>query len=440
MAQNINPLFNIPILETKDPNAIEAAQNLALQELLAYVKNNSTFYQNHFKKNQVDFDSIKTIKDLQNIPAISKDDLQNFNDDFICVPKEEIVDFVTTSGTTGTPVTFALSNKDLDRLAYNEAISLVCADGKPNDIYQLTTTIDRRFMAGLAYFLGIRNLECSIIRVGSGIPQLQIDTIERIQPNILIAVPSFILSLIRYAKTIGYDLQNSSVKKIICIGESIRDENFQPNALHQKISQAWDVELFSTYASTEMSTAYTECTAKNGGHEHPELIISELLDDNDQVITEEDTYGELCITTLGVEGMPLIRFKTGDIVKFQQTACSCGRQTKRISPVMGRKNQMIKYKGTTLYPPAIFEVLNNFKAINNYVIELKHNDINTDEVIVYISAKTNEANSLLEQLAEMLRAKLRVKPRIFMISDKELHAMQNKTGARKPLKFIDSRN
>jgi len=439
MAQTINPLFNIPALETQNEKNIEQFQNEALKQMLQYLKSNSVFYQNHFKNHNIDFNDINSIQDLSKIPAIGKDELQHFNEDFICVPQHKIIDYVTTSGTTGKPVTFALSNKDLDRLAYNEAISMVCANGKPEDIYQLTTTIDRRFMAGLAYFLGIRSLDCGIVRVGSGIPQLQIDTIERIQPNTLIAVPSFIVALIEYAKKVNFDLQNSSVKKIICIGEAIRDENFAPNALHQKISKDWDVELYSTYASTEMSTAYTECIEKKGGHEHPELIISELLDENNQVITDKNTYGELCITTLGVEGMPLLRFKTGDIVKFDYSKCSCGRTTKRISPVVGRKNQMIKYKGTTLYPPAIFEVLNNFKEVTNYVIELKHNDINTDEIVIYISANTENANLLLEKVADMLRAKLRVKPRIFMISTKEIHAMQNKTGARKPLKFIDKR-
>ncbi len=118
---------------------------------------------------------------------------------------------------------------------------------------------------------------------------------------------------------------------------------------------------------------------------------------------------------MGLEGIPLLRFKTGDIVKFYDESCSCGRNTKRISPVLGRKNQMIKYKGTTLYPPAIFEILNNFSEIESYVIELKHNDIKTDDLIIYLSAKTQNPNDLLEKLSELLRAKLRVNPKIFMV-------------------------
>jgi phenylacetate-CoA ligase len=439
MEQTVNPFFSIPDIETKSHEEISKFQNLELQKLLLYLSNNSEFYQKHFKLHNIAISDITCMEDLAKIPAISKDHLQAYNSQFLCVPQHKIIDYVTTSGTTSEPVTFALSDKDLNRLAYNEAISLVCADGNPNDIYQLTTTIDRRFMAGLAYFLGIRDLGCGIVRVGSGIPQLQLDTIERIKPNTIIAVPSFIVALINYANSIGFDLNNCSVKKVICIGEPIRDELFKPNALHIKITNGWDVKLYSTYASTEMSTAYTECVEQAGGHEHPELIISELLDEDDKVIVDPDIPGELCITTLGVEGMPLLRFKTGDIVKFEDCKCACGRNTKRISPVIGRKNQMIKYKGTTLYPPAVFDVLNSISEIKDYVIELKHNELKTDEVIIYLSAITTDVNMLLDQTTNLLQAKLRVKPKVFIISSKEIQAMQVKANARKPIKFIDNR-
>ena len=103
------------------------------------------------------------MEDLARLPVTSKEDLQNNNDDFFCVPKSKIIDFVTTSGTLGEPVTVGLTDKDLDRLAYNEAISFACADVQEEDILQLTTTMDRRFMAGLAYFLGVRKFGAGII-------------------------------------------------------------------------------------------------------------------------------------------------------------------------------------------------------------------------------------------------------------------------------------
>ncbi len=291
MAQTVN-LFEAPLLETKSSEEIAAYQLSELKKLLGYLKEKSVFYQRHFSANNIDISTINSLEDLSKIPPIGKEELQNFNDDFMCIPRTKIIDYVTTSGTSGNPVNVVLSEKDLQRLAYNEAISLACANGSPDDVYQLTTTIDRRFIAGLAYFLGVRELGCGVVRVGSGLPQLQLDTIERVKPNTLIAVPSFIAALIDYAKSVNYNFNKSSVKKIVCIGEAIRDENGQPNTLHTNITDQWKVRLYSTYASTDMGTAYTECQAQQGGHEHPELIISELLDGNGNVVSDKNAYGE----------------------------------------------------------------------------------------------------------------------------------------------------
>lgn len=432
-------LFDIPEIEVKPQDKIVKFQNIELKKLLEYLKSNSKFYQNHFKKNNIDILEIRGIKDLFKIPPTTKSDINKFNFDFFCVERNQIIDYSTTTGTTGTPVVIGLTEKDLRRLAYNEAISLASANGKPTDIYQLATTIDRRFMAGLAYFSGVRELGCGIVRVGSGIPQLQIDTITNLQPSTLIAVPSFIVKLIEYAKKIGFDIAESSVKKIICIGESIRNKDLTPNVLHQRIIKDWDVQLFSTYASTEMGTAYTECNQQNGGHEHPSLIISELLDENDNVITDISEYGELCITNLGVEGMPLLRFKTGDIVRFYHEKCACGRNTKRISPVVGRKNQMIKYKGTTLFPPAILEVLNHVEVIKNYVIKVSRDEYNSDFIEIFLNIESDDKLTVLEHVNHLLQAKLRVKPSLVLKSNQEVIEMQNKRNLRKPTLFIDER-
>jgi len=159
----------------------------------------------------------------------------------------------------------ALTDADLDRLALNEYNSFKTAGIDEDDIIQLMTTVDRRFMAGLAYFLGARKLGAGIVRVGNGLPELQWDTITNIQPTVIICVPSFILHLITYAEANNIDYKNSSVKKIICIGESIRNSDFTLNTLGKKISQKWDVALYSTYASSEMATAFTECEAFKGG-------------------------------------------------------------------------------------------------------------------------------------------------------------------------------
>lgn len=426
-----------PKIEYQTPEEIKTFQEQEMRKMLTYIQQNSPFYQRLFRKHNINPTEIQTLEDLQQIPFTSKEDLQQYNEDFYCVDKSKFVDYITTSGTLADPTTFAMTDHDLERLAYNEAISFCCAGGYSGEIYQLMTTIDKRFMAGLAYFLGIRKMGGSVIRVGNGIPELQWDTIKRIKPNAIICVPSFILKIIKYAEEHGIDYRKSSIKKAVCIGENLREPDFSLNLLGKKIKENWDIELYSTYASTEMSTTFCECEAGKGGHHHPELIICELLDDNNLPVKENE-FGELTITTLGVEGMPLLRFKTGDICQFHHEPCSCGRTTMRISPIIGRKNQMIKFKGTTLYPYAIFDVLEQISYVENYLVYVSTNEIGTDQLTVKVGTRT-QSEEMEKEIKDKFRARLRVAPEVIFESIETIQKIQTPEIKRKPIKFFDER-
>jgi phenylacetate-CoA ligase len=427
-----------PKIERSTVNEITKFQERQLQQQLFYLKEKSEFYSDHFREHRIDISRIKSLSDLENIPPTTKEDLQQRNDDFICVPKQKIIDYITTSGTAGDPVTFAMTDQDLERLAYNEAISFTCADGSEADIYQLMTTIDRRFMAGLAYFLGIRRMGAGVVRVGNGIPEFQWDTIRRINPTTIIAVPSFILKIIEYAEKKHIDYRNSSIRKAICIGEPLRNTDFTPNTLGRRITEKWPIHLYSTYASTEMGTSFTECGEGIGGHHHPELIIVEFLDHENKNVKEGEC-GEVTITTLGVEGMPLLRFKTGDVCHRYPEPCKCGRNTMRLGPVIGRKNQMIKYKGTTLYPPAFYDILDNIDFISNYVVEVFTNEIGTDEILIHVGSR-NTITDKEKDIKDHFRAKLRVAPLIKFETAETIHKIQSPESSRKIIKFIDNRD
>ncbi len=427
-----------PEIEFQPREVIKAFQEGKLKEHLLYLKEKSPFYQRMFKENNIDISNIKTLEDLTKIPVTTKEDLQKYNKDFICVPASEIRDYITTSGTLSDPTTFVCTDKDLDRLAYNEAISFATAGGKAGDVYQLMTTLDKRFMAGYAYCLGIRMLGSGLIRVGNGIPELQWDTIQRLNPDTIICVPSFILRIVKYAEEHGIDYRRSSIKKAVCIGENLRNDDFSLNLLGKKIKEKWDIDLYSTYASTEMGTSFCECSAGQGGHHHPELIICELLDEDNQPVKEGE-FGELVVTTLGVEAMPLLRFKTGDIARFHYEKCSCGRTTMRISPIIGRKKQMIKFKGTTLYPASIFDVLDNTDYVVNYYVEVSSNEIGMDHVKTYIGVKEPK-DEMIKDMKDRFRARLRVAPEVVFKEIDEIQKIVLPEIKRKPMKFVDLRN
>jgi phenylacetate-CoA ligase len=427
----------IPDIELQPKAAIRAYQEKEVLRLLGYLREFSPFYKAWFKKHGIAAGKVQSLEAFSMIPPVTKEDLQEHNWEFLCVDKSTIAEYTTTSGTLGRPVIIPLTEKDLQRLSYNEYISFCCADGSDSDIYQLMLTLDRQFMAGMAYYNGIRKLGAGVLRVGPGVPSMQWENILRIQPTTIVGVPSFIVKLIAYAKEHHIDINGTSVKKAVCIGENIRNADFSLNVLGKKITEQWHIRLYSTYASTEMQTAFTECKAGMGGHHHPELLYVELLDENNQPVAPGEE-GEVTITTLGVEGMPLLRYKTGDICRHHDEACSCGRHTLRLSPVIGRKKQMIKYKGTTLYPPALFDLLNDMEDVKEFVVEVYSNELGTDEILLHLWPR-EESEEMDRKIKSYLQAKLRVIPQVRYCGQQEIIRMQFPENSRKPVKFVDNR-
>lgn len=426
-------------LHYRSAEEIRSFQEARLHEAIDYAYTNSAFYRELFDSCKIRPADIRTIEDLRRLPVTTKQDLQLRNKDFLCVDSSQIVDYVTTSGTLGEPVVFALTENDLDRLGYNELSSFTMAGCSRNDIMQLMTTIDRRFMAGLAYWLGARALGMGVIRVGNGIPELQWNTINSIHPTVCMCVPSFLMKLIAFAEENGIDYRSCSLRKAICIGEALRQPDGNLTTLGSRIHEKWpELELYSTYASTEMQASFTECSCHCGNHVPADLIIVEFLDDEGNPVAEGER-GEVTITTLGVEGMPLVRFRTGDICIHYDSPCACGRNSTRLSSVIGRKGQMIKFKGTTLYPPALFDILDNIPEVKSYVVEVYTNSLGTDQVQIKL-ASDNHSEAFVKQIKDIFRSKVRVAPDVVFEAPEIIAKMQMPPMSRKVVKFFDLRH
>ncbi len=426
-------------LHYRSAEEIRSFQEARLHEAIDYAYTNSAFYRELFDSCKIRPADIRTIEDLRRLPVTTKQDLQLRNKDFLCVDSSQIVDYVTTSGTLGEPVVFALTENDLDRLGYNELSSFTMAGCSRNDIMQLMTTIDRRFMAGLAYWLGARALGMGVIRVGNGIPELQWNTINSIHPTVCMCVPSFLMKLIAFAEENGIDYRSCSLRKAICIGEALRQPDGNLTTLGSRIHEKWpELELYSTYASTEMQASFTECSCHCGNHVPADLIIVEFLDDEGNPVAEGES-GEVTITTLGVEGMPLVRFRTGDICIHYDSPCACGRNSTRLSSVIGRKGQMIKFKGTTLYPPALFDILDNIPEVKSYVVEVYTNSLGTDQVQIKL-ASDNHSEAFVKQIKDIFRSKVRVAPDVVFEAPEIIAKMQMPPMSRKIVKFFDLRH
>jgi phenylacetate-CoA ligase len=424
--QHINLAF-----ESKE--LIEQTQNILLRNHLNYCRNNSPYYKELLRNINIDEFNINRLSEL---PFTDKNFLVQKNKLFIAADINEIVDISYSSGTTGKPVKIMSTESDLERLAYNEYKSfLACAMSK-NDSVLITCTLDRCFIAGLAYFSGIRKLGAKAIRNGLNSLESHNLVINDLKPTVIIGVPSFLRRLGKYIHDTGKTKAVNSVRKLICIGEPIRNRNFKTLPIGLELKELWSAEIYSTYASSEIVSTFCECEHGHGGHLHPDLAAIEIIDRNGNILPPGN-IGEIVITPLQCTGMPLLRFKTGDISFIDNSKCRCGRNTPRLGPIIGRKQQMLKIQGTTIYPQMIFSSLDEISGIVEYYIEVTSKNSLSDIVTLHLAVENKSLTK--EFIANKLNAKLRVSINISIESEELIKSRVFDINSRKPVRFFDRR-
>lgn len=391
-----------------------------------HAKTHSPFYRELFR-------SVPGVPRLEDLPTVNKQTLSQRNLDFLCVPRERIAEIVTTSGTTGRPLLWMLTDADVTRLAVNEKLSFECAGLTSRDTVLVAVAMDRCFIAGLAYWQGLRELGCAVARVGPSSPMLVLEMIERLQPTAIVAVPSFLRVIANKACELKFDLKHGPVKKAVCIGEPIRDGAFALNTSGRAIEESWGAKVYSTYGVTELANSLCECDAGLGGHLHEDMLHLEILDDAGQPLPNGEV-GEVVATTFGVEAMPLIRYRTGDCAARFSAPCACGRTTPRLGPIVGRKDQRLKFKGTSLFPSTLQAVLEEAGGVEAFVIIARAEGDLSDSVEVLVQGEASIA-----ALREAMQARAKIAPQIRQASREEIEALQMPPQARKRRTFVDLR-
>lgn len=414
---------------------IREAQQELLRAHLAYAASASPYYRALFREQRVDVAAI-TLDSLSQLPLTSKHVLGERNDEFLAVPLSRIVDIVLSSGTTGRSTTVMYTEADLQRLAYNEQISFAGCGLTASDVVLLTCTMDRCFVAGLAYFSGVRSLGAAAIRNGLSSVDSHLEIIRRLKPTVLVGVPAFLLKLGLFLESEGLDPAATEVAKLVCIGEPIRDRQMAFLKVGEKLEKLWGAKIYSTYASSETITSFCECTSQQGGHLHPDLAVVEIVNERGEPLPAGET-GEVVVTPLAMEGMPLVRFKTGDISFLIDEPCGCGRNSPRLGPILGRKNQMIKFRGTSFYPNSINAVLDSYPGISEYYVAASTDTNLSDEIKVFVSVGNSSCSA--EKIMDKLQAHLRVRPEVIITSEEQVKSQVYPGNARKLTRFVDKR-
>lgn len=423
-------------LRKKSAEEIEAAQLAFLKEHLLYAEK-VPYYKNIFEQTGINGCNLRSFEEFARLPLTSREDIDANVELFSISQEEEYRDYALTSGTTGEPVIVPYTASDLHRLAYNEAMAFYGTGVRKKDKVLLTVTLDRCFVAGLAYYSGVVFLGATAIRSGPGQAARQWSLIEQLKPEVLVGVPTFLKSVGIWAREKGYSPEKSTVKRIVTIGEPVRKGDHALSVLGQDLQNLWHADLFSSYGATEFETAFCECRSLQGGHVHPELMVVEVVDDQGQPVPDGQA-GEVVVTPLGVEGFPLIRLRTGDIARLHGGPCSCGWNSKRLGPVEGRLAQRLKYRGTTFYPETVFHALQHILDVDCAYVEVYSTDVDTDDVTVVVGCSEHQRD--VEEIEKQLQAHLRVKPRVVLKPSQEVHDAMHKDGGRKAKKFFDYRD
>ena len=422
-------------LEFSPLTEIRAVQEELLRKHLNYLSEHSPYYRTLFKAKGIDPAKV-TLDSLHTLPLTDKTALGRHNDEFLAVPRSAIVDMVLSSGTTGRPTTMMYTENDLRRLAYNEEISLESCGLTRDDVVLLTCTMDRCFIAGLAYFSGVRSLGAAAIRNGLSGFESHLEIIQRLRPTALVGVPTFLLKLGHFLNSRTIDPRTTGVSRLICIGEPIRDRALQFLRIGESLEAVWGAKIYSTYASSETITSFCECMAQQGGHLHPDLAVVEIVNEKGEALPSGE-LGEVVVTPMAIEGMPLLRFKTGDMSFLIDGPCACGRQSIRLGPIVGRKQQMIKFRGTTLYPNSIYAVLDSLPGISEYFVTATSDFDLSDVVKVTVALKDSSCTA--EMITEKLQAYLRVRPEVVVASEESVKSQVYAGNARKLIRFVDKR-
>ncbi|MCI5970790.1 MAG: phenylacetate--CoA ligase [Oscillospiraceae bacterium] len=396
-----------PKFECEGRADINALQLARLKETVERIWNNVPYYRKKLEEAKVSPDSIKTLDDLKKIPFTTKEDLrENYPFGLFAEPMKNIVRIHASSGTTGKPTVVGYTKNDLD--TWSEAIArLACAAGATEDDIAQISFGYGLFTGGFGLHYGLEKVGLAIIPASTGNTEKQIMLMKDFGTTLLVSTPSYALYMSEVAEKMGIDIKKDLKLKIGMFGSEGSTEE-----MRTEIEKRWGITATENYGLSEIMGPGVagECTEKCGMHVSDDLFIVEVIDPKTGEVLPEGEVGELVITNIKKEGIPLLRYRTKDITYLDKSPCKCGRTTPRIAKIQGRSDDMLKIKGVNVFPSQIESALLGTNGIAPYyqIIVKKVGYVDDMEVHVELNDDTLlEKFSELEKLERTVRHKIK---------------------------------
>ena len=424
--------------ETMSRAEIEAIQLQRLQETVKRVYEKVVPYRQKMEEAKVKPEDIKNLKDLRRLPFITKQDMRdNYPFGLFAVPKDQLVRIHASSGTTGKPTVVGYTKKDLE--IWTECVSRIAAMGgaTEKDVAQICFGYGM-FTGALGLHFGLENMGAAIVPSSTGNTEKQIMFMKDFGTTLLVATPSYALRIGEVAKQMGIDPKTDLQVKIGLVGSELLTE-----AMRTEMHKLWgeDMLVTSNYGMSELMGPGVsgECEQLCGMHVNEDFFIPEIINPKTEEVLPPGEKGELVITCIYKEALPLIRYRTKDITRLNYEPCKCGRTTVRMENLDGRTDDMLKIRGVNVFPSQIEEVLLGIDEIGPHyeiiVTRKDHSDILKIRVeLMEPMDAYKELQALEKKIKQRLRIVLGLDAKIRMESPNTLQRFEGKAQRVKDLR------
>ena len=415
----------------------EALQLERLQIAVKRAYESVPYYKKRFDELGIKPEDIKTLKDIEKLPFTTKDDLRDaYPFGMFAVPRKEIVEVHTSSGTTGKPTVSGYTRGDLEIWAEVMARGLCMFGVTEDDIIQNTHGYGL-FTGGFGVHYGAQKMGATVIPISTGQTKRQIEIMQDFGTSVMIFTPSYGLYLAEEIEEEGIDTKNMGFKAIGFGAEMWTEE------MRQEIQKRFNAPAYNIYGLTEVigPGVGLECSERNGLHISEDHFYPEIIDSQTHDVLPDGERGELVLTTLTREGTPLIRFRTKDVTKLTKGKCGCGRTLVKMDRVTGRTDDMMKIRGVSVFPSQIEKALLRIDEVEPHYQIIVTRPHLMDEVEVQVEASESlfsdeikELVAIREKIEDYIHSEIGLRVKVTLIEPKTLPRSEGKA-----VRVIDKR-
>ncbi|MGQ9542980.1 MAG: phenylacetate--CoA ligase family protein [Candidatus Bathyarchaeia archaeon] len=382
---------------------LEELQARKLKQVLNYISEHSSFYRKKFAEANIDIKDIKNLDDLQRLPFTTKKDFrENYPTGMFCVPISQIVRYHASSGTTGKRTIVGYTRSDIFEWATSIARGLTSLGIGKLDVIQNSYGYGL-FTGGLGIHYGAEMVGATILPTGAGGTERQIELMQDLGSTVIACTPSYFLHIAEVARSLNVDLRKDTKLRAGLFGAEFWSEN-----MRRRIEDTTGVKAYDVYGTSELNgPLFMECMYQEGIHAWADQYITEVIDPNTGEVCGEGEEGELVVTTLTKEALPLIRYRTGDITHLNFEKCECGRTHPRIMRIRGRVDDMLKIRGVNVFPSQVESVLMKIPELGENYVLIVEREHELDKLTVRIEVSDSMSRGEGVDMTQLKRKVLR---------------------------------